>query len=121
MSEPRSTPPSAPTPLPAVGNLSDVLQDALRRLVAESRDRIVRAADDGRVLLKVRGLQRDRDALWIRLGKIAYRLTESGELDHPALHKAMQHIDDLEDEIARLRVELSASGDDEADHGDHEG
>ena len=98
------------TPGPVAHNLSDVLQDAVRRLVAESRDRIVRAADDGRSLLKVRAMQRDRDALFLRLGKVAYRLVESGEVDHPALRKAMAHVDELDEAIDRLRAEIASEG-----------
>ena len=101
--------PDPKLPDPAT-RLPDVLQDALRKLVADSRERLLRAADDGRVLLRVRQLQRDRDALWGRLGKTAYRLVQSDEIDHPALRKAMSLVDDLDDEIRRLRDEL---GDDD--------
>jgi len=94
---------------PGGNNLSEVLQDALRKLVDDSRDRIVRAADDGRAMIRVRTLQRERDQFWIRLGRIAYRLVESGEIDHPALQKARARIDDLEAEIARLQTELGAA------------
>lgn len=84
------------------GPLGDVLQDALQKFVHEGRDRILRAADDSRALLRVRQLQRDREAMWTRLGKIAYRLTEAGEVDHPALRKAVDHVDALDREIASL-------------------
>lgn len=101
-------PPSSP--------LADVLQDALRRLLGESQRRLTRAADDGRVMLRVRQLQRDRDALWVRMGKTAYHLMDDGEIRHVSLDKVREKIDALDDELRRLRVSLrdptSASFDD---------
>ncbi|MCB9664169.1 MAG: hypothetical protein H6732_08640 [Alphaproteobacteria bacterium] len=93
--EPESVPPGA---------LGDVLQDALRRLVHDSRDRLLRAADDGRARLRAIQLQRDREAMWSRLGKTAYRLVEAGELDHPALAKAIGRIDAIDAELEHLRA-----------------
>jgi hypothetical protein len=90
--------------------LPDVLQDALRRLVAEGRERLVRAADDGRSLLRLRGLQRDRDALWARLGKEAYLLQQSGEIDHPAFRRAIERIGAPEAEIAALQAQIEQDG-----------
>ena len=84
---------------PAIGEL---LGQVMRRLLTRGRDGLGRAADSGRVRLELRQLQRDRDHFWIRLGKTAYRLAESGEIDHPALQKAMKRIDELERKIRSL-------------------
>lgn len=92
--------PKPPSPL------ADVLQDALRRLLGESQRRLTRAADDGRVMLRVRQLQRDRDALWIRMGKTAYHLMDDGEIRHVSLDKVREKIDELEDELRRLRASM---------------
>ncbi len=92
--------PKPPSPL------ADVLQDALRRLLGESQRRLTRAADDGRVMLRVRQVQRDRDALWIRMGKTAYHLMDEGELRHVSLHKVREKIDELDDELRQLRASL---------------
>jgi len=78
---------------PLVG---DLLQAAVRRLVARSRTEFGRAANAGRQRLEVRQQRKDLDHFWKRLGKTAYHLVEAGELDHPALRKAMARIDDLE-------------------------
>jgi hypothetical protein len=102
--------PKPPSPL------ADVLQDALRRLLGEGQRRLTRAADDGRVMLRVRQLQRDRDALWVRMGKTAYHLMDDGEVQHVSLDKVREKIDALDDELRHLRASMrdpaSASFDD---------
>jgi hypothetical protein len=47
-------------------------------------------------------LRRDLDHFWIRLGKTAFRMVESGEVQHPGLEKAMQRIRDIEEEMQTL-------------------
>lgn len=61
-----------------------------------------RLLDTGRQQLRLRTLRRDLDHFWIRLGKTSYRLVESGDLQHPALEKAVQRIRELEAEIESL-------------------
>lgn len=101
-----------PDPESASAPLGDVLQDALRKLVHDSRDRILRVADDGRARLRVLQLQRDREAMWGRLGKTAYRLVEAGELSHPGLTKAIARLEAIDAELADLRA---ISGEDPPD------
>jgi hypothetical protein len=88
-------------PDPAIG---DLLSQVMRRLARRGRDSLRGAADTGRSRLELRQLQRDRDSFWIRLGKTAYRLQESGELDHPAIEKAMRRIDEIEQRIRDLEA-----------------
>lgn len=88
--------------------LTDALGAVVRRLMWIGRQELTRTARTGRVRLELRQLQADRDRFWIRLGKSAYHLVEGGEIDHPALRKAMVRIDQLEGEIAELRARLSA-------------
>lgn len=83
--------------------LGDLLSRAVRRLVHRSRAELGRAARTGRQKLAERQLQRDLDHFWMRLGKSAYHLVHAGELDHPALRKAMTRIDDLERQLDALR------------------
>lgn len=84
--------------------LGDALARAVRRLMRRSRAELERAAQSGRARLELRQMNRDLDHFWIRLGKTAYHLVEAGELDHPALRKAMTRIDDLEASIDDHRV-----------------
>lgn len=90
-------PDSPPEPLPP---LSETVRQLVRSLLARGRSRIGQAAERGRQRLELRQLRADRDHFWMRLGKTAYHLVEAGELDHPALRKAMERIDAIEAEIA---------------------
>jgi hypothetical protein len=84
---------------PIVGEL---VQTAVRRLVARSRAEFGRAAHAGRQRLEIRQQRKDLDHFWKRLGKTAYHLVEAGEVDHPALRKAMGRIDDLDAALKAL-------------------
>lgn len=97
--EAAAPPPSEQTLQPILG---DLLSSAVRRLIRRSRAELNRAARTGRQRLEERQLQRDLDHFWVRLGKSAYHLVQAGELDHPALRKAMVRIDDLEARIVAL-------------------
>lgn len=102
------TDPSPPSPEhPEAKQLQPILQDALaaavRKLLHRSRAEIGRAARSGRELLELRQHQKDLDQFWVRLGKTAYHLVEGGEIDHPALRRAMSRIDELEASIEALR------------------
>ena len=85
--------------------LSEALTAIMRRVVFRSRQEMSRAATLGRERLERRQAQRDLDHFWMRLGKTAYNLVETGEIDHPGLRKAMGRIDELE---ARLRAQEAA-------------
>jgi hypothetical protein len=61
------------------------------------------AREEGEHRLRLRTLQRDLDYFWIRLGKTAYRLAESGEIEHVGLERTMERIQALQEEIRTLR------------------
>lgn len=82
--------------------IADAVGTAMRRLWSRGRQEVERAATLGRVRLELRQLARDRDQFWIRLGKTAYRLVESGDIEHPALAKAMKRLDEIESRIGDL-------------------
>ena len=83
--------------------LGDLLGKAVRRLVRRSRDELSRAAAQQRARMALRQQQQDLDHFWARLGKTAYHLVKAGEIDHPALRKAMERIDELEAQIDAMR------------------
>jgi hypothetical protein len=83
--------------------LGDLVTRAVRRLLGRGRSELGRAAKSGRSKLELRQLQKDLDHFWARLGKTSRRLVEAGEIDHPALRKAMHRIDELERQIDTLR------------------
>lgn len=84
----------------AVADVGDLVVRALRRIAGRGRKEVERAAERGRQRLEERQRRKDLEAFWIRLGKTAWRLTEAGEIDHPALRKAMSRIAELERRIA---------------------
>lgn len=79
--------------------MADLVRDLVRRVVFRGRKEVSRAAKTSRQRLEIRQLEKDRTAFWVRLGKTSYRLVEAGELDHPALRKAMTRIDELEQQL----------------------
>jgi len=95
-------PPRADEPelVPIVG---DLLRRAAKRLWRRGRVEVSRAATASKEALALRQKQADLDAFWRRLGKTAYHLVQDDEIDHPALRKAMERIDQLEEEIAAAR------------------
>ncbi len=84
--------------------LGDLVSVLLRRAVNRGRAEIGKAARTGRQRLELRQAQRDLDHFWRRLGKTAHNLVESGEVDHPALRRAMSRIVELEERIDALRA-----------------
>lgn len=80
--------------------LGDALLKMIRRVARQGRQQVRRGATVGRQYLETRQKQKDLDHFWARLGKTAHHLVEAGEIDHPALRKAMDRIRTLEEELA---------------------
>lgn len=95
--------PSRPPPSSLPPVLSELVAGALQRLVDGGRAGLRGAADRGRRRLERRQLERDLEQFWVRLGKTTYHLVEAGELEHPALQKAMDRIDRLQEQIRAAR------------------
>lgn len=94
-----SGPPEAPPPV------GESLAQLVSRLLFRGREGLGRAARRSRVRLELRQLARDREHFWMRLGKTAYNLAEAGEIDHPALRKAISRIDELDARIGALQAQ----------------
>ncbi len=88
---------------PELEPLGDTLNRVMRRLVGRSRHELERAARTSRDRLEIRQHKRDLDHFWARLGKTSYHLVEAGEIDHPALRKAIARIEELEAKIEALQ------------------
>ena len=98
-----TTEPDVPPPI------SDALSHVMERVLSRARRGVRRAIGAGRERLERRQAERDLEHFWMRLGKTAYRLVEAGELEHPALTKAMERIDILEQRIAEEERRAAAS------------
>lgn len=92
--------PEDPELVPLVG---DLMRRAVKRLWRRSRAEVSRAAAVSKDALALRQKEADLDAFWRRLGRTAYHLVEAEEIDHPALRKAMERIDQLQTEIDEAR------------------
>lgn len=104
MAAPESPPPDESEEAPSLQRLlGEALVQSLERLVRRGRAEAGRVAHTGRHRLMQRQLQKDLDHFWARLGKTAYHLVQGGEIDHPALRRAMERIDELERKIDELR------------------
>jgi len=84
----------------------DTLGSLLGRWLFRGRREIGRAARRSRLRLELRQIQRDRDHFWARLGRTAYHLVQAGEIDHPALRRAIARIDELDARIGALQSRL---------------
>lgn len=84
--------------------LSDAMRRLFERIKRRGRSELHRAAATSRNKLELRQLNKDLDHFWVRLGKTSYHLVQGGELDHPALRKAMARIDELEAKIDTLKA-----------------
>jgi len=111
--------PSPDEPRPGRPSLQELvgeaLAEAIERLVRRGREEAGRVARTGRQRLALRQHQKDLDHFWMRLGKTAYHLVKGGEIDHPALRRAMERIDELEARIDEIR---RSSPDDASDFDD---
>ena len=85
--------------LPAIPELFNALATGLAR---RGRASVRRRLGATRSHLEKRQLEQDRQHFWIRLGKTAYQLSNEGELDHPAIKKAVQRIQDLEQQLSEM-------------------
>ena len=96
---------------PEEAPVSGLVGGLLRRAAKRGRAELSKAADIGRTQIELRQARRDLQEFWVRLGKTAYRLSEAGEVDHPAIERARSRIDALEARIQALeRGELPPIG-----------
>jgi hypothetical protein len=78
----------------------DLLRAALHRVTAGGKSGLKSVSQAGKSQIETRQNRRELEHYWIRLGKTAFHLTEAGELDHPALHKAIERVKSLQERIA---------------------
>ena len=100
------------------GQVASALGDFLRVAVGRARGEVDKAAHQGRILLELRQLKRDRTVMYSKLGREVRALVEGGELDHPGLHRGLARIDALDKTIEEVEARVSAmGGEGEQDHG----
>lgn len=76
----------------------------LRSFVDHGRRSMLEMARQGQSHMRHMATRRELDDMWLRLGKVAYRLAEAGELSHPAVLKATERIKALESSLHQLEA-----------------
>jgi len=90
------------------------LGDGLGVLLDRSRSEIETVARTGKARYDLLQAQRDRDALYRKLGREVFQLAEEGEIEHPQLQHAF---DKLRDAIAKI-AEFEGTEEEEPDSSD---
>jgi hypothetical protein len=86
-------------------SLGKVLSSTLRFLVEQGRQGVEWSASEGRHQLEKRQLQKDRQAMWAKLGREVCALVEGGEVQHPGLLRGAERICEIEERIKALGLE----------------
>lgn len=82
-----------------VERLNAAVQAALER----GRTGVRTATRGGRNAVQRYQLEAELDSFWARLGKLAYQLSESGDITHPGVDQAIERIRELEAKIAETK------------------
>lgn len=94
----------------AGGALASVIGEIFRGAFGRARGEVDRAAHQGRALLELRQLKRDRTVMYSKLGREVRALIEGGELDHPGLQRGLGRIARLDETIEAAEARLSTMG-----------
>lgn len=82
----------------------------LGALFDRGRRELERAASTTRVRLDLRQLRKDRDTMYLKLGREARSLIEAGEIEHPGIRRGVERIAEIDKKIAQVEAEMSLAG-----------
>jgi len=94
----------------AGAGLIKAVTDVLGVAVERGRSELDHAARYGRVQIEVLKLRRERDNLYLALGREVLPLLETGKIHHPDLWATATKIRDLNARLARVEEERVAAG-----------
>jgi len=94
----------------AGAGLIKAMTDVLGVAVERGRSELDHAARYGRVQLEVLKLRRERDNLYLALGKEVLPLLESNKIHHPDLWATATRIREVSARLARVEEERAAAG-----------
>lgn len=77
--------------------------DFMGGILDRGKAEIEAAARSGKLHLEIRQLERDREAVFTKLGRELCRLVEAGEVEHPALQKGVEKVHEIERRLAELQ------------------
>ena len=79
---------------------ADWMTSLLKRIARGGANGIDQLVQTRRSQAEHRAAKRELNQFWVRLGKTAYHLSEAGELDHPAITKAAERIQEYQNTLA---------------------
>ena len=75
----------------------------IKKILGRSKNELGKMAHSGRAKLDLRSLQKDRKRMVEKLGREVLALTESNEISHPGLLKAVSRIQTLDSQIEEIK------------------
>ncbi|MBM74919.1 MAG: hypothetical protein CMK59_05935 [Proteobacteria bacterium] len=85
--------------------LFSLIKEGMRGLLTLGREHLSEAAIDGRKVLELRSLKKDKTKMYEKLGREVERLIEAKEIDHPGLVRGIEKIQEINEQIERLKSE----------------
>ena len=82
-----------------------LIKEGMRGLLSLGKEHLSEAAVDGRKLLELRSLKKDKLKLYEKLGREVQWLIEAGEITHPGLKRGIEKIQEIDEQMKVLRSE----------------
>ena len=82
-----------------------LIKEGMRGLLSLGKEHLSEAAIDGRKLLELRALKKDKIKMYEKLGREVQRLIDAGEITHPGLKRGIEKIQELDKQMKDLRSE----------------
>ena len=82
-----------------------LIKEGMRGLLSLGKEHLSEAAVDGRKLLELRALKKDKIKMYEKLGREVQWLIEAGEITHPGLKRGIEKIQELDEQMKQLRSE----------------
>ena len=92
-----------PEESPAKDQAKEALRQFFQIVFDKGKSELRKRASEGRKVLEVRTLQRDRLKMFEKLGREVEMLVEAGDINHPGLIRGVQRIHELDKLIEELK------------------
>lgn len=84
--------------------LSAAVSRLMKEVAKRGKVELSRAASQGRVMVEMRQLRRDRAKMFEKLGREVVHLVDGGEIKHPGLIRGVKRIQELDCQISNLEA-----------------
>lgn len=93
---------------------SDLLRTVLKTALKQGMSGARIVGQQSKRQMEIRGLKQKRNTLYKKLGKEVEQLVIQGELEHPGIERALQHLKELEDQLAAYGPEGTSDSEGES-------